>query len=176
MLHIKSLVLFFKTQVEEVLKMMEIELGSGWVISTSHFCALVNTNSSSSRQALEVQFKSNQSRMYVVALENRCWVLRHGKSIPNERAVTEHQKRPRHTYDSKIKPFAIQPWINSEENVGNLLMKVLDEGMNHLVFITYRLSIATIFVGSIGYFRERLGFIIVFLSFCHCGIHGWSCS
>ncbi|WJX83207.1 hypothetical protein P8452_65884 [Trifolium repens] len=34
MLHIKSLVLFFKTQVEEVLKMMEIELGSGWVIST----------------------------------------------------------------------------------------------------------------------------------------------
>ncbi|KAK2421347.1 Protein kinase superfamily protein [Trifolium repens] len=22
----------------------------------------------------------------------------------------------------------------------------------------------------------RLGFIIVFLSFCHCGIHGWSCN
>lgn len=39
--------------------------------------------------------------------------------------------------------------------VNILLKKVLDEGMNHLVFITYRLSIATIFVGSIGYFRER---------------------
>ncbi|KAK2431505.1 protein CHROMOSOME TRANSMISSION FIDELITY [Trifolium repens] len=137
--------------VEEVLKMMEIELGSGWVISTvrtSHFCALVNTNNSSSRQALEVQFKSNQSRMYVVALENRCWTvsLRLKEVALNATntsvmfsgsAVTEHQKRPRLTYDSKIKPFAIQPRINSEENVGNLLMVKGEPNTSYICFRYY---------------------------------------
>ncbi|KAG5015433.1 hypothetical protein JHK85_021569 [Glycine max] len=40
--------------------------------------------------------------------------------------------------------------------VNILLKKVLQEGMNHLVFITYRLSVATIFLAPIGYFKERL--------------------
>lgn len=54
------------------------------------------------------------------------------------------------------KPFMIMIAIDISFAVVNILLKkVLDEGMNHLVFITYRLSIATIFVGSIGYFRER---------------------
>ncbi|CAJ2658797.1 unnamed protein product [Trifolium pratense] len=54
------------------------------------------------------------------------------------------------------KPFMIMIAIDVSFAVVNILLKkVLDEGMNHLVFITYRLSIATIFVGSIGYFRER---------------------
>ncbi|XP_004485925.1 WAT1-related protein At3g30340-like [Cicer arietinum] len=54
------------------------------------------------------------------------------------------------------KPFMIMIAIDfSFAAVNILLKKVLDEGMNHLVFITYRLSIATIFVAPIGYFRER---------------------
>ncbi|CAL5374143.1 WAT1-related protein At3g30340-like [Camellia sinensis] len=36
-----------------------------------------------------------------------------------------------------------------------LLKKVVDGGMNHLVFITYRQSISTIFLAPIGYFSER---------------------
>ncbi|ONI07724.1 hypothetical protein PRUPE_5G135800 [Prunus persica] len=39
--------------------------------------------------------------------------------------------------------------------VNILLKKVLDEGMNHLVLITYRLTISTIFLAPISYFRER---------------------
>ncbi|KAK9274604.1 hypothetical protein L1049_021853 [Liquidambar formosana] len=39
--------------------------------------------------------------------------------------------------------------------VNILLKEVLDEGMNHLVLITYRLSISTVFLAPIGYFWER---------------------
>lgn len=54
------------------------------------------------------------------------------------------------------KPFIVMIAIDfSFAAVNILLKKVLDEGMNHLVFITYRLSIATIFVAPIGYFWER---------------------
>ncbi|KAI5447697.1 hypothetical protein KIW84_015233 [Lathyrus oleraceus] len=54
------------------------------------------------------------------------------------------------------KPFMIMIAIDVSFAVVNILLKkVLEEGMNHLVFITYRLSIATVFVGSIGYFKER---------------------
>ncbi|KAA8519360.1 hypothetical protein F0562_013616 [Nyssa sinensis] len=41
--------------------------------------------------------------------------------------------------------------------VNLLLKKVVDEGMNHLVFITYRQCISTIFLAPIGYFVERNG-------------------
>lgn len=51
--------------------------------------------------------------------------------------------------------------------VNILLKKVLEEGINHLVFITYRLSIATIFIGPIGYFKERLVPSIPWFSSCH---------
>ncbi|KAK7302974.1 hypothetical protein RJT34_13872 [Clitoria ternatea] len=54
------------------------------------------------------------------------------------------------------KPFIIMIAIDfSFATVNILLKKVLEEGMNHLVFITYRLSIATIFVAPMGYFWER---------------------
>lgn len=54
------------------------------------------------------------------------------------------------------KPFMIMIAIDVSFAIVNILLKkVLEEGMNHLVFITYRLSIATVFVGSIGYFKER---------------------
>ncbi|KAK9020715.1 hypothetical protein V6N11_010732 [Hibiscus sabdariffa] len=39
-------------------------------------------------------------------------------------------------------------WLNGKA-------KVLDDGMNHLVLITFRLSISTIFLAPIGYFWER---------------------
>ncbi|XP_057976111.1 WAT1-related protein At3g30340-like [Malania oleifera] len=39
--------------------------------------------------------------------------------------------------------------------VNVLLKKVLDEGMNHLVLITYRLTISSILLAPIGYFWER---------------------
>ncbi|XP_057433499.1 WAT1-related protein At3g30340-like [Lotus japonicus] len=56
------------------------------------------------------------------------------------------------------KPFIVMIAIDfSFAAVNVLLKKVLEEGMNHLVFITYRLSIATIFIAPIGYFRERNG-------------------
>ncbi|XP_061342761.1 WAT1-related protein At3g30340-like [Gastrolobium bilobum] len=54
------------------------------------------------------------------------------------------------------KPFIVMIAIDfSFAAVNILLKKVLEEGMNHLVFITYRLSIATIFIAPIGYFWER---------------------
>ncbi|MED6155081.1 hypothetical protein PIB30_002289 [Stylosanthes scabra] len=54
------------------------------------------------------------------------------------------------------KPFVVMVAIDfCFAAVNVILKKVLDEGMNHLVFITYRLSIATILLAPIGYFRER---------------------
>ncbi|CAL0334713.1 unnamed protein product [Lupinus luteus] len=54
------------------------------------------------------------------------------------------------------KPFIVMIAVDfSFAAVNILLKKVLEEGMNHLVFITYRLSIATIFLAPIGYFWER---------------------
>ncbi|KAG4956038.1 hypothetical protein JHK85_042418 [Glycine max] len=70
------------------------------------------------------------------------------------------------------KPFIVMIAIDfSFAAVNILLKKVLEEGMNHLVFITYRLSIATIFIAPIGYFRERndrprLTFRILCYLFC----------
>ncbi|XP_076942848.1 WAT1-related protein At3g30340-like [Bidens hawaiensis] len=36
-----------------------------------------------------------------------------------------------------------------------LLKKVIDEGLDHLVFITYRLSVATLFLAPVAFFLER---------------------
>lgn len=65
------------------------------------------------------------------------------------------------------KPFMIMIAIDVSFAVVNILLKkVLEEGMNHLVFITYRLSIATVFVGSIGYFKERYVYLLQSLIQC----------
>ncbi|XWS48701.1 hypothetical protein CRYUN_Cryun13aG0098900 [Craigia yunnanensis] len=54
------------------------------------------------------------------------------------------------------KPFIAMIAIDFSFAVVNILLKkVLDEGMNHLVLITFRLSISTIFLAPIGYFWER---------------------
>ncbi|CAB4280346.1 unnamed protein product [Prunus armeniaca] len=54
------------------------------------------------------------------------------------------------------KPFIAMVAIDFCFAIVNILLKkVLDEGMNHLVLITYRLTISTIFLAPISYFRER---------------------
>ncbi|KAJ7968743.1 WAT1-related protein [Quillaja saponaria] len=54
------------------------------------------------------------------------------------------------------KPFVAMVAIDFAFAIVNILLKkVLDEGLNHLVLITYRLSISTIFLAPIGYFWER---------------------
>ncbi|EOY23796.1 hypothetical protein QUC31_008437 [Theobroma cacao] len=54
------------------------------------------------------------------------------------------------------KPFIAMIAIDFLFAVVNILLKkVLDEGMNHLVLITFRLTISTIFLAPIGYFWER---------------------
>ncbi|KAL5551182.1 hypothetical protein UlMin_001358 [Ulmus minor] len=54
------------------------------------------------------------------------------------------------------KPLMVMVAINFSFAVVNILLKkVLDEGMDHLVLVTYRLSISTIFLAPIGYFWER---------------------
>lgn len=54
------------------------------------------------------------------------------------------------------KPFIIMVAINFAFAVVNILLKkVLEEGINHLVLVTYRLSISTMFLAPIGYFLER---------------------
>ncbi|KAK7400172.1 hypothetical protein VNO78_11372 [Psophocarpus tetragonolobus] len=54
------------------------------------------------------------------------------------------------------KPFLVMIVIDFSLTMVNILLKkVLQEGMNHLAFITYRLSVATIFLAPIGYFKER---------------------
>ncbi|TKY60057.1 WAT1-related protein [Spatholobus suberectus] len=56
------------------------------------------------------------------------------------------------------KPFLVMIAIDISLTMVNILLKkVLQEGMNHLVFITYRLSVSTIFLAPIGYFKERNG-------------------
>ncbi|KAK7245540.1 hypothetical protein RIF29_40386 [Crotalaria pallida] len=56
------------------------------------------------------------------------------------------------------KPFIVMIAVDFSFAIVNILLKkVLEEGMNHLVFITYRLSIATIFLAPIAYFWERNG-------------------
>ncbi|KAK8586010.1 hypothetical protein V6N13_130536 [Hibiscus sabdariffa] len=52
-------------------------------------------------------------------------------------------------------PFIVMIAIDFSFAVVNILLKkVLDDGMNHLVLITFRLSISTIFLAPIGYFWE----------------------
>lgn len=64
------------------------------------------------------------------------------------------------------KPFLVMIAIDFSLTMVNILLKkVLQEGMNHLVFITYRLSVATIFLAPIGYFKER--YIGTFNSFLY---------
>ncbi|KAJ1426144.1 EamA domain [Sesbania bispinosa] len=54
------------------------------------------------------------------------------------------------------KPFLVMIAIDVSFTIVNILLKkVLEEGMDHLVFITYRLSISTIFLVPISYFWER---------------------
>ena len=62
------------------------------------------------------------------------------------------------------KPFMAMITIDFAFSIVNILLKkVLDEGINHLVLITYRLLISAIFLGPIGYFRERLADFCLFL-------------
>jgi hypothetical protein len=54
------------------------------------------------------------------------------------------------------KPFIAMITVDFAFSIVNILLKkVLDEGINHLVLITYRLSISALFLGPIGYFWER---------------------
>ncbi|XP_054779108.1 WAT1-related protein At3g30340-like isoform X2 [Prosopis cineraria] len=54
------------------------------------------------------------------------------------------------------KPFLAMIAIDFAFAVVNILLKKsLQEGMNHLVFITYRLTTSSIFLAPIGYFWER---------------------
>lgn len=54
------------------------------------------------------------------------------------------------------KPFTAMIAIDFVFAIVNILLKkVLDEGMDPLVLVTFRLSIATIFLAPIGYFWER---------------------
>ncbi|KAK4259558.1 hypothetical protein QN277_005879 [Acacia crassicarpa] len=56
------------------------------------------------------------------------------------------------------KPFLVMIAIDFAFAVVNILLKKsLQEGMNHLVFITYRLTTSSIFLAPIGYFWERQG-------------------
>ncbi|XP_019461148.1 PREDICTED: WAT1-related protein At3g30340-like isoform X1 [Lupinus angustifolius] len=56
------------------------------------------------------------------------------------------------------KPFLVMIAIAFALTIVNILLKkVLEEGMNHLVFITYRLSISSIFLAPMSYFWERNG-------------------
>ncbi|XP_012077338.1 WAT1-related protein At3g30340 [Jatropha curcas] len=54
------------------------------------------------------------------------------------------------------KPFIAMLTVDFAFSIVNILLeKVLNEGINHLVLITYRLSISAAFLGPIGYFWER---------------------
>ncbi|KAJ9173825.1 hypothetical protein P3X46_016924 [Hevea brasiliensis] len=54
------------------------------------------------------------------------------------------------------KPFIAMLTVDFAFAIVNILLKnVLDDGINHLVLVTYRLSISAAFLGPIGYFWER---------------------
>ncbi|KAL3738454.1 hypothetical protein ACJRO7_019917 [Eucalyptus globulus] len=54
------------------------------------------------------------------------------------------------------KPFFVMLAIDFAFAIVNILLKkVLEEGIDHLVLITYRLAISAIFLSPIGYFLER---------------------
>ena len=54
------------------------------------------------------------------------------------------------------KPFIAMIAVDFAFAIVNILLKkILDEGMDHLVFVTYRLTISTMFIAPIGYFLER---------------------
>lgn len=54
------------------------------------------------------------------------------------------------------KPFMAMVGVDLAFAVVNILLKkVLDEGMDHLVLVTYRLSISAIFLAPIAHFWER---------------------
>ncbi|XP_061356408.1 WAT1-related protein At3g30340-like [Gastrolobium bilobum] len=56
------------------------------------------------------------------------------------------------------KPFLVMIAIDFSLTIVNILLKkVLEEGMDHLVLITYRLLISTIFLVPLSYFWERNG-------------------
>ncbi|KAJ8898759.1 hypothetical protein K2173_005055 [Erythroxylum novogranatense] len=55
-----------------------------------------------------------------------------------------------------MRPVLVMVAVNIAFAIGNVLIKkVLDEGVNHMVLVTYRLSIATIFLAPIAYYWER---------------------
>lgn len=60
------------------------------------------------------------------------------------------------------KPFVSMVCIGFAFAVVNILLKeVLNRGLNHLVFITYRLGISAVFLAPISYYLERYNFIII---------------
>lgn len=58
--------------------------------------------------------------------------------------------------------------------VNILLKRVLDEGISHLVLVTYRQAIAAVFIAPIAYFRERynkpwsIDYQFPYCSICYC--------
>lgn len=53
-------------------------------------------------------------------------------------------------------PYIVMILIDFAFAVVNILLKkVLDQDLNDLVFVTYRLSISTIFLAPMAYFWER---------------------
>lgn len=69
------------------------------------------------------------------------------------------------------KPFLAMIAVDFALAVVNIfLKKSLDEGMNHFVFITYRLATSSIFLAPIGYFWERYCSLPFFLFLEICDI------
>lgn len=56
----------------------------------------------------------------------------------------------------QLKTVAAMVAVNFGLSVANVLIKmILDQGANHLVVITYRQSISTVFISTIAFFLER---------------------
>lgn len=56
----------------------------------------------------------------------------------------------------QLKAVAAMVAVNFGLSVANVLIKmILDQGANHLVVITYRQSISTVFISTISFFLER---------------------
>lgn len=56
----------------------------------------------------------------------------------------------------RIKPIIAMVMVDIGFGVGNVLMKqVLEDGLNSLVLITYRMVIGSLFLAPVSYFSER---------------------
>lgn len=61
-------------------------------------------------------------------------------------------------------PSFIMVGINFALAIANVLLKkVVDEGMNHLVIVTYRTSISVVFLSPLAYFWERYVYVFIFM-------------